>query len=63
VTNNYDKVRRFDSDGYRRAVEIGSLIACHINKDTFDHMILAAKVEQAIMELLANRIDFGMDEK
>jgi hypothetical protein len=57
--NNYDKVKRFDPNGYRRAVEIGSLISCSINKDPFDNMILAAKIEQAIMELLADRIDLA----
>jgi hypothetical protein len=55
--NNYDKVKRFDPNGYRRAVEIGSLPSCSINKDPFDNMILTAKIEQAIMELLADRID------
>jgi hypothetical protein len=55
--NNYDKVKRFDPEGYRRAVEIGSLVSCNVNKDPFDQMILAAKIEKAVMELLADRID------
>lgn len=53
---DYDKVKVLDPDGYRKAVEIGSLVTCSLTGDTFDRMLLAAKIEQAVMALLADRV-------
>ena len=56
---NYEKVKIMDPDGYRKAVEIGSLLTCSQMNDPFDRMVVAAKIEQAIMALLADRIERG----
>lgn len=56
---HYEKVKMMDPDGYRKAVEIGSLLTCSEMNDPFDRMVVAAKIEQAIVALLADRIERG----
>ena len=53
----YDYVKRRSPEAYRRAVEIGSFAGSYVNyADPPDSQELAAKVEKAVIELVAQTI-------
>lgn len=66
--DNYNTVNRFDRNLYERAVGIGSFVVDAVQmaalKDPqrVDALAIGAKVEKAVMELIAQSIILGKEE-